>query len=68
MDFTLYLLSSIVVLLIESFFSGSEMALISADRLALRKLAKKGDNRAKTAIEMLKQPERLLGTTNLALP
>ncbi len=51
------------LLLIEGFFSGSELALLSADRLYLKKLGKKGDLGALLALKLLKSPDRILSTT-----
>ncbi len=51
-----------VVLSLEAFFSGSEMALISADRLQLRKLANSGNAGAKAALRLVAHPERMLST------
>jgi putative hemolysin len=55
----------LVLLLIEGFFSGSELALLSADRLQLRKRSKKGDFGAQLALRLLKNPEQILSTTLL---
>lgn len=51
------------LLLIESFFSGSEIALLSADKLHLKTLAKRGSSRAKLAFELASHPERVLSAT-----
>jgi putative hemolysin len=51
------------LILIEGFFSGSEIALFSADRLALKKMAKKGSVGAKLALELAAHPERILSAT-----
>ena len=51
------------ILLIEGFFSGSEIALLSADRLGLRKSAKQGSPAARLALELSQHPERILSTT-----
>jgi putative hemolysin len=60
------------ILLIEGFFSGSEIALLSADKLTLKKLAKSGGQRgtplsrgAKHALELANHPERILSITLL---
>ena len=57
--------------LMEGFFSGSEMALVSADRLALRARADAGHANSRLVLELLDRPEWLLGTcligTNLCL-
>jgi len=50
-------------LLLEGFFSGSEMAVVSADQLKLRHLAAKGSKGAKLALKMLEKPEWLLSIT-----
>jgi len=57
----------IVIILIcvfgEGFFSGSEIALFSADRLRLRHEAKLGNVPARQVLEALRNPEWILGTT-----
>ncbi len=50
-------------LALEAFFSGSETALISVNKMRLKALADRGDRRAELASLLLKKPERLLGTT-----
>ncbi len=52
-----------VCLLLEGFFSGSEIGVVSADQIKLRHKAAKGSRGAKLALEMLKKPEWLLSTT-----
>jgi len=47
----------------EGFFSGSETALISADRAQLRAAARRGDPRAALAQRLLGRAEELLSTT-----
>lgn len=49
----------------EAFFSGSEIALVSADRIHLRHAAKSGHRGSRRALEMLKHPEWILGMTLL---
>jgi len=55
----------------QAFFSGSEIAMVSADRVRLRERASKGDRGSRLAEAFLKKPEVLLATTlmgtNLAL-
>ncbi|MCK6505098.1 hemolysin family protein [Myxococcota bacterium] len=57
-------------LVCEGFFSGSEIAVVSADRLNLRTEAEKGGRGAALALRLLERPTWLLGTcligTNLA--
>ncbi|PIE34218.1 hypothetical protein CSA56_08790 [candidate division KSB3 bacterium] len=50
-------------LLFEGFFSGSEIAIISVDKIKLRHLVSLGSKGAAQAQKMLQQPERFLGTT-----
>lgn len=63
MDIALTLLVIVVCLLLEGFFSGSEIGVISADQIKLRHDAAKGSMGAKLAIRMLQKPEWLLSTT-----
>ncbi|MGD8863207.1 MAG: hemolysin family protein [Myxococcales bacterium] len=51
------------LLLLKGFFSGSEIALVNADRLHLQHLAREGDRGAGLALRMLERPEVLLTTT-----
>lgn len=57
------LLIILICIVFQAFFAGSELALISADKLFLQKLADSGDKGAKTALEILAKPERVLATT-----
>ena len=47
----------------EAFFSGSEIGVVSADRMKLRHEASKGSRGARLALQMLQKPEWLLSTT-----
>lgn len=53
------LLACVVV---QAFFSGSEIAIVGADRLALRSRAEAGERSAAYVLELLRQPERVVGT------
>jgi CBS domain containing-hemolysin-like protein len=53
------------LILIEGFFSGSEIALLSADKLVLRQLSNQGHAGAKLALETANHPERIFSTTLL---
>jgi CBS domain containing-hemolysin-like protein len=53
------------LLLIEGLFSGSEIALLSADKLTLKRKARAGDKGAKIALELATHPERVLSVTLL---
>jgi putative hemolysin len=61
------ILSTIIViflcLLLEGFFSGSEIGVVSADQIKLRHRAAKGSKGAKLALKMLEKPEWLLSVT-----
>ena len=50
-------------LLLEGFFSGSEIGVVSADQIKLRHKAAKGSKGARLALKMLERPEWLLSTT-----
>jgi putative hemolysin len=54
---------NICCILTEGFFSGSETAIVSIDKIKLRHLVKTGSQGAKLAQRMLQQPDRFLGTT-----
>jgi putative hemolysin len=51
-----------VLILLQGFFSGSEIALVSADRMRLEADRRRGSRRARLALDMLAQPARMLGT------
>lgn len=59
-----------VCLLVQGFFSGSEIAIVGSDRLLLKARADDGDRGAQRVLELLQRPTRLVGTcllgTNLA--
>jgi CBS domain containing-hemolysin-like protein len=63
MDIAVTLLIILVCLLLEGFFSGSEIGVISADQMKLRHAAAKGSKGARLALAMLQKPEWLLSTT-----
>ena len=63
MDITTTLLVILLCLLLEGFFSGSEIGVVSADQIKLRHDAAKGSKGAKLAMAMLRNPEWLLSTT-----
>lgn len=63
MDVMITLGVMVFCLICEGFFSGSEIGVVSADRMKLRHQAAKGSEGAKLALAMLKKPEWLLSTT-----
>jgi len=51
--------------IMEAFFSGSEIALVSIDKLRLKENARKGSHAARLILKLLEKPEKILGTTLL---
>jgi len=58
----LYLLGLLVLILLSGFFSGSETALFSINRIQLKRLEKDGDRGERTVGRLLRRPQRLLST------
>jgi CBS domain containing-hemolysin-like protein len=63
MEILLTVLVVVVCLAVQAFFSGSEIAVVSADRMKLRHAAASGSRGAALALKMLDKPEWLLSTT-----
>lgn len=63
MDALLLLLAMVVLLLLEGFFSGSEMALVNADKIRLHARANQGHRGARLVLQMFERPDVLLTTT-----
>ncbi len=59
----LYIIIIIIAILFEGFFSGSEIAIISLNRIRLRILSEAKEKKALLIQSMLKNPNRLLATT-----
>jgi len=55
----------IPLILLEGFFSGSEIALLSADKLTLKRQSQHGDSGSNLALNLAKHPERILSATLL---
>ncbi len=53
----------IISLIIQAFFAGSEIALISCDRVKIRSLAEEGSKSARLVLSAFNQVERFLSTT-----
>ena len=51
------------LLLLQAFFSGSEIAIVNCDRNRLRYRAKQGDAGSRLALKLLERPEVVLSTT-----
>ena len=60
---TLILISSFI--LMEAFFSGSEIGMIAINRIKMKKKADDGNNSAQIVLSLLNTPERLFATTSL---
>ena len=63
MDSALIILAMVALLLLQGFFSGSEIALVHADRLKLHHRANQGHRGAILVLKLFRRPEVLLGTT-----
>ena len=62
MTITMTIILICLCFLLEGFFSGSEIALVSADRMKLQADAERGRTGAKLALGLLENPARSLGT------
>lgn len=63
MDVVLIILAMVALLLLEGFFSGSEIALVHADKIRLHADANKGSRGARLVLSMFERPAILLTTT-----
>ncbi len=63
MEFFIIVAIMIVLLLLKGFFSGSEIALVNADKLKMTHKAKQGNRGAKLVLKLFEKPDVLLGTT-----
>jgi CBS domain containing-hemolysin-like protein len=62
-EILLFIPFMIALLLGKAFFSGSEIALVSSDKLKLRSKADHGDKGARIVLNLFRKPESLLATT-----
>lgn len=53
----------LLLLIAQGFFSGSEIALVSCDKLKLQSRAERGDKRARLVLKLFRNPETILATT-----
>lgn len=65
MSLALLIVIILVCLFLEGFFSGSELALVVADKFRLKNAAEKGDIQARLTGKLLQNPRRLFSTTLL---
>ena len=56
------LITLVVLLFLSAFFSGTETALISVDKVRMRQLVKKGNKAAKLVEEFQANPQKMLTT------
>ena len=62
MDLFFVVIIGLILLLAEALFSGTEIAIVSADRARLRAKAKAGNRGASIALQLLEKPEWLMAT------
>ncbi len=65
MDFTTTLVIVFAGIMLEAFFSGSEIAMIAINKIKMKQKAEEGSSSAKTVLDLLQNPERLFATTSL---
>jgi len=58
-----FILGMLVLLVVKGFFSGSEIAIVNADKIRLNAMANQGNRGAALALRLLQSPDVLLGTT-----
>jgi len=63
MEIFYILLAMVFLLLLKSFFSGSEIALVNSDKIRLHHRANQGHSGAKLILKLFKTPDVILGTT-----
>ncbi len=63
MEIFLTLLLMVFLLVLKGFFSGSEIAMVNADKVKLNALAGKGHKGPRMVLDEFRSPEMLLGTT-----
>ena len=63
MEIAVTLFFILILLLVKGFFSGSEIALVNADKVKLQHRAKQGDKGAKMVLDAFKRPDELLSIT-----
>ncbi|MDJ0951135.1 MAG: hemolysin family protein [Alphaproteobacteria bacterium] len=62
-EMLLAILAMLLFLALKGFFSGSEIALVNADKIKLRHRAKQGHRGAELSLKLLQAPDVLLSTT-----
>ncbi len=65
MDFATTLILVLLGILLEAFFSGSEIGMVSVNRIKMKQLVEDGNSAARSVLKLLDNPERLFTTTSL---
>ncbi len=65
MDIITTIVLVLLCLIVEGFFSGSEIALISVNRIRIKFKAEEGSNAAQLIEKLLNTPEKIFGTTSV---
>ena len=63
----LLLVLQIVLIAINAYFAGTELALVSVSEIRLKALADEGDKRAKKLLKLTGKPEKFLSTIQIAI-
>lgn len=63
MDLLIIIVVMVLLLLLKGFFSGSEIALVNADKFKLHHKANQGNRGAQLVLKLFETPDVLLGTT-----
>ena len=65
MDPTTTIFWVLLAIMMEAFFSGSEIGMVSVNRIKMKKLAEEGNSAAQSILKLLDNPEKLFTTTSL---
>jgi len=65
MDFTTTFFIVCAGIMLEAFFSGSEIAMIAINKIKMKQKADEGSASAQTVLDLLQNPEKLFATTSL---
>jgi len=67
MSLEIVILSIAILLILQAFFAGSEIALISCDKIKIRSLAENGSRSAKLVLSAYKDVDKYLSTSLLGI-
>ena len=65
MDPTTTIFWVLLAIMMEAFFSGSEIGMVSVNRIKMKKMAEEGNSAAQSILKLLDNPEKLFTTTSL---